>query len=68
MNLINKRLSYSYFTTRKKVNSGGQIGAVGLELPPLPRLPAVMSAVQTAAVSLQRKYENMHIAKANLRQ
>jgi hypothetical protein len=45
-------------TTRKKVNSGGQIGAVGLELPPLPRLPAVMSAVQTAAVSLQ---ENMKI-------
>jgi hypothetical protein len=39
-------------TTRKKVNSGAQTVTVDIELPPLPCLPAVMPAVQTAAVCI----------------
>jgi hypothetical protein len=39
-----------YVTTRKKKNSGGQLAAVGVEPPPLLCLPAVILAVQTAAV------------------
>jgi hypothetical protein len=39
-------------TTRKKVNSGAQTMTVDIELPPLPCLPAVMPAVQTAAVCI----------------
>jgi hypothetical protein len=37
-------------TTRKKENSDSQLVALGVELPPLSCLPAVMAAVQTAVV------------------
>jgi hypothetical protein len=36
-------------TTRKKENSGGQLAAVGVKPSPVPCLPAVILAVQTAA-------------------